>query len=78
MRSWWFFDRMPIAALGGGEPNRTMAGIGGGIIVVSIPIVKSCNKNQYKQLKPITVDYEQVRFGIKISQNYHLQKTELD
>jgi len=40
-----FLIGWPIgAALGGGEPNWTMAGIGGGIIVVSIPIVKSCNK----------------------------------
>ncbi|MBS2101016.1 hypothetical protein [Carboxylicivirga linearis] len=32
------------SALGGGEPNWTMAGIGAGLIVVSIPISKSFNK----------------------------------
>lgn len=31
-------------ALGGGKPNWTMAGIGAGLIVVSIPITQSFNK----------------------------------
>ena len=31
-------------AIGGGEPNWTLAGIGAGLIVVSIPITQSFNK----------------------------------
>ena len=31
-------------AIGGGEPNWTMAGIGAGLIVVSIPLTQSFNK----------------------------------
>lgn len=31
-------------AIGGGEPNWTLAGIGAGLIVVSIPIAQSFNK----------------------------------
>lgn len=47
-----FLIGWPIgAALGGGEPNWTMAGIGGGIIVVSIPIVKSCNKKSIQAVE---------------------------
>lgn len=32
------------AALGGGDPNWTMAGIGAGLIVVSIPLTQKFNK----------------------------------
>jgi len=40
-----FMVGWPIGtALGGGEPNWTMAGIGAGLIVVSIPISQSFNK----------------------------------
>ncbi|MGV8830163.1 MAG: hypothetical protein ACWA6U_17785 [Breznakibacter sp.] len=40
-----FMVGWPIGtALGGGEPNWTMAGIGAGLIVVSIPISHSFNK----------------------------------
>jgi hypothetical protein len=40
-----FMVGWPIGtALGGGEPNWTMAGIGAGLIVVSIPITQSFNK----------------------------------
>ncbi len=40
-----FMVGWPIgAALGGGEPNWTIAGIGAGLIVVSIPISQSFNK----------------------------------
>jgi hypothetical protein len=40
-----FMVGFPIGtALGGGEPNWTMAGIGAGLIVVSIPITQSFNK----------------------------------
>jgi hypothetical protein len=40
-----FMVGWPIgAALGGGEPNWTMAGIGAGLIVVSIPITHRFNK----------------------------------
>lgn len=40
-----FMVGWPIGtALGGGDPNWTMAGIGAGLIVVSIPISQSFNK----------------------------------
>ncbi len=40
-----FMVGWPIGtALGGGEPNWTMAGIGAGLIVASIPITQSFNK----------------------------------
>lgn len=40
-----FMVGWPIGtAIGGGEPNWTMAGIGAGLIVVSIPITQSFNK----------------------------------
>lgn len=40
-----FMVGWPIGtALGGGEPNWTIAGIGAGLIVVSIPISQSFNK----------------------------------
>ena len=40
-----FMVGWPIGtALGGGEPNWTMAGIGAGLIVVSIPISQKFNK----------------------------------
>lgn len=40
-----FMVGWPIGtALGGGEPNWTMAGIGAGLIVVSIPITQSFNR----------------------------------
>ena len=40
-----FMVGWPIGtSLGGGEPNWAMAGIGAGLIVVSIPITKSFNK----------------------------------
>ena len=40
-----FMVGWPIGtALGGGEPNWTMAGIGAGLFVVSIPISQSFNK----------------------------------
>lgn len=40
-----FMVGWPIGtALGGGEPNWTMAGIGAGLFVVSIPITLSSNK----------------------------------
>ena len=40
-----FMVGWPIGtAIGGGEPNWTLAGIGAGLIVVSIPITQSFNK----------------------------------
>jgi hypothetical protein len=55
------------AAVSGGEPNWTMAGIGAGLIVVSIPITQSFKKRQNKLSRLITVEYRQVRFGIRMS-----------
>ncbi|ASB49151.1 hypothetical protein [Alkalitalea saponilacus] len=47
-----FMVGWPIgAALGGGEPNWTMAGIGAGLIVVSIPITQSTNKKTIQAIE---------------------------
>ncbi|MBN2482400.1 MAG: hypothetical protein JXB19_11710 [Bacteroidales bacterium] len=54
-------------AIGGGEPNWALAGIGAGLVIISIPIASKCNK----QIKTAVDIYNR---GLKTSSFWH--KTE--
>ncbi len=61
-----FMVGWPIGtALGGGEPNWTMAGIGAGLIVVSIPITQSFNKKAKQAVETYNVGFQASSFWDK-------------
>ena len=70
-----FLIGYPIGAmLGGGQPNWTMAAIGGGLIVVAIPIASSADKNLLKavqayNLGTATSHIEKYELKIGVNQN---------
>ena len=54
-----FLVGWPIGtAIGGGEPNWTLAGIGAGLIIVSIPISKKFNKQARQAVKSFNSNLE--------------------
>jgi len=50
------------SALGGGEPNWTMAGVGAGLIVISIPITKSFNKKAKQAVQTYNAKWQSTSF----------------
>lgn len=52
------------AALSGGKPNWSLAGIGAGLIVVAIPIGKQCDKKLIMQSEFLTTELRQLHFEI--------------
>ncbi|MEA3504020.1 MAG: hypothetical protein U9R32_02325 [Bacteroidota bacterium] len=63
-------------ALGGGEPNWAMAGIGAGLVVIAIPISSGANKKIKEAvalyndgLKPITYSKPSPSFAIQTTQS---------
>lgn len=61
-----FMVGWPIGtAFGGGDPNWTMAGIGAGLIVVSIPITQSVNKKAKQAIETYNSDLQTTSFWDK-------------
>ena len=52
-------------ALGGGDPNWTMAAIGGGLIVVSIPIITKANKQSRLAIAAYNEGLKTTSFNVK-------------
>jgi ABC-type antimicrobial peptide transport system permease subunit len=68
-----FMVGWPIGTLiGGGEPNWTMAGIGAGLIVVSIPISESFNKKARKAVNTFNVTTQTSSFWDKNELNFSM------
>jgi len=58
-----FMVGWPIgAAIAGGEPNWKLAGIGAGLIVVSIPISHTCNKKTQEAVRMYNKDLKPTSF----------------
>lgn len=49
-------------AMGGGEPNWTMAGIGAGLVLIAIPISISFNKRALKAVNIYNQDFRETSF----------------
>jgi len=54
-------------AIGGGKPNWTLAGIGAGLIVVSIPISSSANKKMKKAVNKYNASLTETSYHFKPS-----------
>jgi len=68
-----FMVGWPIGtALGGGEPNWTLAGVGAGLIVVSIPISQSFNKKAKQAVELYNAGLQTSSFWDKNELNFSL------